>query len=74
MPQIRCRAMDLRFHMRNVICRNVSPFDSLWFLGSPAGGATLFSVANFKQKIGFLSATFLLGLGAVEMMLHLIGA
>jgi len=31
-------------------------------------------VANSKQEIGFLAATFLLGLGAVEMMLHLIGA
>ena len=59
--------------MRNVICRSISPFDSLYFLGSPAGGATLFSVANSKQEIGFLAATFLLGLGAVEMMLHLIG-
>jgi len=31
-------------------------------------------VANSKQEIGLLTATFLIGLGAVEMVLHLIGA
>jgi len=31
-------------------------------------------VANSKQEIGLLTATFRLGLGAVEMMLHFIGA
>jgi len=31
-------------------------------------------VANAKQEIGLLTATFLLGLGVLEMLLHLIGA
>ena len=66
--------MDCRFHTRNVICRNVVAFDSPWLSQSSAGEATLSSVANSKQEIGFLTATFLLGPGAVEMVLHLIGA
>ena len=39
----------------------------------PPGGASPFTVANAKQEIGLLTATFLLGLGFLEMLLHLIG-
>ena len=66
--------MDRRFQPRHVICRNVVPFDSLQVSESSAGEATLSSGANSTQEIGFLLAAFLLGLGAVEMVLHLIGA
>ena len=66
--------MDLRFHTRNVTYRNVVFSDSLYLFDCPAGGASLSSVANSKQEIGLLTATFLIGLGAVEMLLHLIGA
>ena len=72
--QIHCPPMDLRFHTRNVTYRNVAPSYSLRLFDCPAGGASLSSVANSKQEIGLLTATFLIGLGAVEMFLHLIGA
>ena len=43
------------------------------FLSALQVGASSSSVANTKKEIGLLTATFLLGLGALEVALHALG-
>ena len=43
------------------------------FLSALLVGASSPSVASTKKEIGLLTATFLLGLGALEVVLHAFG-
>ena len=46
---------------------------SFRFLGALIVGASVLSVANSKRELGLLTGTFLIGLSALEIALHVAG-
>ena len=46
---------------------------SFRFLGTLIVGASVLSVANSKRELGLLTGTFLIGLSALEIALHVAG-
>ena len=46
---------------------------SFRFFGATLVGDSVLSVANSKKELGLLTGTFLFGLSALELMLHVAG-